>query len=176
MLGMDMSEQMGFEIRKGWEPFKDFLGAIVEAVVEIKDSIARRMGNQDVGVGGDSGIVAALAVGDAIAHEHRNTIELQAINLNSGVAQVMDILVKSVDVGSIEAIIMVAADENFVFVWQVAEPIEGINGFLLGSNHTKVSGMYHHIGLGQIPESAMATVGIGYVQYLHRHSVCKDNY
>lgn len=81
----------------------------------------------------------------------------------------MHIVVKSLDVGSIEAIIMVAADENFVFVWQVAEPIKEINGILLGSNHTKVSGMYHHISLGQIPKPAMTTVGIGYVQYLHRH-------
>ena len=166
---MDMSEQMGFEIRKGWEPFKDFLGAIVDAVVEIKDSIARRMGDQDVGVGGDSGIVAALAVGDAIAHEHRNTIELQAINLNSGVAQVMHIVVKSIDIGSIQTVIVVPADEYLMAIRQIAEPIEEINGFLLGSNHTKVSGMYHHIGIGQIPKPMMVAVCIGYVQYLHRH-------
>lgn len=86
MLGMDMSEQMGFEIMERGKPFKDFLGAIVDAVVEIKDSIGRRMGDQDVGVGGDSDIVAALAVGYAIAHEHGDAVELQAINLNSGVA------------------------------------------------------------------------------------------
>ena len=86
MLGMDMSEKMGFEIRKGWKPFKDFLRPIVDAVIEIKDSIGRRMGDQDVGVGGDSDIVAALAVGYAIAHEHGDAVELQAINLNSGVA------------------------------------------------------------------------------------------
>lgn len=45
---------------------------------------------------------------------------------------------------------MIAADENFVFVWQVAEPVEEINGFLLGPDHTEVAGMDHHIGLGQI--------------------------
>lgn len=88
----------------------------------------------------------------------------------------MDILVKSIDIGSIQTIIVVPADEYLMAIRQIAEPIEEINGFLLGSNHTKVSGMYHHIGLGQIPESAMATVGIGYVQYIHRHFVCKDNY
>ena len=49
----------------------------------------------------DTGIVAALAVGYAIAHKHRDTIVFQSSNLNSGIAQVMDILVKAVDVGSI---------------------------------------------------------------------------
>lgn len=63
----------------------------------------------------------------------------------------MHIEVKPVDIGSIEAIIMIATDENFVFVWQVAKPVEEINGFLLGSNHTEVAGMYHDIGLWQIP-------------------------
>jgi hypothetical protein len=35
----------------------------------------------------------------------------------------MYIVVEPVDVGSIEAIVMVAADEYFVFVWQVTEPV-----------------------------------------------------
>ena len=63
----------------------------------------------------------------------------------------MYIVRESVNVGSIEAIVMVATDENFVFVWQIAKPVEEINGFLLGSNHTEVAGMYHDIGLWQIP-------------------------
>lgn len=86
MLRMYMSEQMGFEIRKGWEPFEDFLRAIVDAVVEVKDAVSGRMGYQDVDVGWDSGIIAALAVGDAIAHEHRDSIEFQSINFDAGVA------------------------------------------------------------------------------------------
>ena len=86
MFGMDMSEQMGFEIMERGKSFKDFLGTIVDAVVELKNSIGRRMGDQDVGVGGDSDIIVALAVSYAIAHEHGDALELQAINLNSGVA------------------------------------------------------------------------------------------
>ena len=62
---------------------------------------------------------------------------------------------------------MVAADEYFVFIWQVAEPVEEINGFLLGSDHTEVTGMYHHIGLGQIPEAMVAVMRIGKVEYFH---------
>lgn len=132
MLGVDMSEKMCFEIKKRWKPFKDFLRTIVDAIIEIKDSIGRRMGNQNVGIFRDTCIVATLAVRYAIAHEHRDSIEFQSVNLNAGVAQVMHIVIETVYVGAIETIIVVAADENFVFVWQVAEPVEKINGFLLG--------------------------------------------
>lgn len=86
MLGMDMSEEMGFEIRKGWKSFKYFLRAIVDTVIEIKDSIGRRMGEQNVGIFRNTCIVAALAVGDAIAHEHRDSIEFQSVDLDAGVA------------------------------------------------------------------------------------------
>lgn len=55
MLGMDMSEKMGFEIVKGPDPFEYFLRAIVDAVVEIKDSVGRRMGDQNFGICGGCG-------------------------------------------------------------------------------------------------------------------------
>ena len=126
------------------------------------------MSYQYVGVGGDSGIVAALAVGDAIAHKHRNAVELNAIYFDTGVAEIMHIVVKAVDVSSIEAVIMIAADENLVFVWQVAKPVEEIDGFLLGTNHAEVTGMHHHIGFGQIPKSAVAAVRIREVEYFHK--------
>ena len=42
---------------------------------------------------------------------------------------------------------MVATDKDFVAVGQVTKPIEKIKGFLFGSNHAEVAGMYHHIGL-----------------------------
>lgn len=79
----------------------------------------------------------------------------------------MHIVVKPVDIGSIEAIIMVTTDENFVFVWQVAKPVEEINGFLLGPHHTEVAGMHHHIGLGQIPKPMMAVVRVRQMKYFH---------
>lgn len=79
----------------------------------------------------------------------------------------MHIVVEPVDVGSIEAIVMIAADEYFVSVWQVTKPVEKINGFLFCPYHTKVTGMYHHIGLGQIPEAMVAVMRIGKVEYFH---------
>ena len=60
----------------------------------------------------------------------------------------MYIVRESVNVGSIEAIVMVATDKDFVFVWQVTKPVEEIKGFLFGPDHTEITGMYYHISLG----------------------------
>lgn len=79
----------------------------------------------------------------------------------------MHIVVEPVDVGSIEAIVMIAADEYFVFIWQVTKPVEKTNGFLFCPYHTEVTGMYDHIGLGQIPEPMVAVVSIREVEYFH---------
>lgn len=62
---------------------------------------------------------------------------------------------------------MVAADENLLAIWQIAEPVEEINGFLLGPDHTEIAGMYHHIGLRQIPKPMMAAMSIREMEYLH---------
>lgn len=51
----------------------------------------------------------------------------------------MYIVRESVNVGSIEAIVMVATDKDFVFVWQVTKPVEEIKGFLFGSYHAEVT-------------------------------------
>ena len=51
----------------------------------------------------------------------------------------MHIIVKTVDIGSIEAIVMVATDKDFVFVWQVTKPVEEIKGFLFGPYNAEVT-------------------------------------
>ena len=81
----------------------------------------------------------ALAVSYAVTHKHRNTIELHTFNLNSGVAEIMDVTVQSVNAGSIETVVMVATDKDFVAVGQVTKPIEKIKGFLFGSYHAEVT-------------------------------------
>lgn len=63
----------------------------------------------------------------------------------------MNVVVKTVDVGTIQAVVVVAADENLVAIGQIAEPVEKVNRFLLATDHAEIAGMYHHIGLGQIP-------------------------
>lgn len=72
----------------------------------------------------------------------------------------MDVVVKPVDVSSIEAIVVVAADENFVHVRQVTEPIHEVERFFFCAHHAEVAGMYYNISLGQIPKPPVAAVSI----------------
>ena len=62
----------------------------------------------------------------------------------------MHIRVKPIDIGPIKTVIVVATDEYLVGIWQVAEPVEEVEGFLLGSGHGEVAGMNHDIGFGKV--------------------------
>ena len=112
-------------------------------------------------------IVAALAIGYAITHEHRNPVESQTLNLYAGIAEIMHIVVKTVDIGSIQAVIVVAADENLVAIRQIAEPAEKVNRFLLATDQSEVAGIKHYISLGQIPHPPVASMSIRKMQNFH---------
>ena len=75
----------------------------------------------------------------------------------------MDVVRKAVNVCAIEIIIMVATDENLMPVWQIAKPVEEIQGFLFGANHAEIAGMDYYVGLGQVPKAMMTIVGVGKV-------------
>ena len=87
----------------------------------------------------------------------------------------MHIIVEAVDVGSIETIIMIATDEDFVLIGQVAEPVHEVDRFFFGAHHAKVSGMNRHIGLGQLSKPMMAVMSIREMKYFHIIFVCKEN-
>lgn len=57
------------------------------------------MSNEYVDVGRYA--VVAMTAEDCIAHKHRHAIEFYSVNLNRGVREIMHIVVKSVDIGSI---------------------------------------------------------------------------
>lgn len=118
------------------------------------------MRNQDVGIIRDSGIVAALSVGDAIAHKHRNTVELIAIYFDAGVAEIVYVGIESVDVGTVKAVVMISADEYLVAIWKVAKPVHEVYGLGFTPGHREVSRVYNDIGLWHIPKPAVATVRI----------------
>lgn len=126
------------------------------------------MSYQYVGVGGDSGIVAALAVGDAIAHKHRNAVELNAIYFDTGVAEIMYVGIESVDFGTIKAFVVIAANEYLVAIRKVAQPVHEVDCLGFTSVHGKIARMYHYIGFGQIPKSAVAAMRIREVEYFHK--------
>lgn len=69
------------------------------------------MCNENIRIIGNVCIMLGLAVSNAVAHEHRNAIEFHFVNLNSRIAYVMDIAVKSVNSSTVKAIVVVAANE-----------------------------------------------------------------
>lgn len=79
----------------------------------------------------------------------------------------MHIVVKAVDVGSVEAIVMVATNKDFVAIWYVAEPIEKVNRLLFATDHAKITGVYHYISFRQIPQPVVATVSIRQMKDFH---------
>lgn len=146
---------------------KKLLRAVIDIVVKIKDAERRRVGDENVRIIRDIGIMLGLAAGYAVAHEHRNAIKFNSVNYYAGIAQVMDIAVKSVNICPIKAFVVVAANEYLLRVWEVAEPVQEIQCFLLAAVHCKIAGMHHDIGLGQIAQPPVATMRVGNVQYFH---------
>ena len=107
------------------------------------------MCNENVGICRDIGIVTTLTVGNA-THKHWHAVEFNTVNLNSGVAEIMNIVVKTVDFCSIKTIVVVTADEYFVAIRNVAEPVHKVDCLGFASVQGKVTGMYQNISIGQI--------------------------
>ena len=166
MLGVDMPEKMqpGTDNRN---TAKKFFRAVIDIVVKIKDAQWRRVGNENVRTVGDICIMLGLAAGYAVAHEHRNAIKFNSVNYYAGIAQVMHVIVESVNLGTIKAFVVVAADEYLLQIRKVAEPVQEIQCFLLAAVHCKIAGMHHDIGLGQIAQPPVAAVRVGNMQYFH---------
>lgn len=166
MLRVYMSEKMqpGTYCRNA---AKKLLRAVIDIVVKVEDAQWWRVCNENVRIVGDICIMFGLAAGYAVAHEHRNTIKFNSVNYYAGIAQVMDIAVKSVDGGTVKTVIVVAADEYLLQIRKVAEPVQEIQCFLLAAVHCKIAGMHHDIGLGQIAQPPVAAVRVGNMQYFH---------
>ena len=90
MLRMYMSEKMqpGLDCCYAAEKF---FRTVMDIVVKVKDAERRRVGNENVRIIRDICIMSGLAVSNAVTHEHRNTIEFQAFDFYTGIAQVMHI-------------------------------------------------------------------------------------
>ena len=144
---VDMAEEVQLELDLR-HSLKQFLGTVMDIVVKVKNAIWRGMGYQDIDIRRDVGIIARLSVSDAIAHEHWDAIELHSIDGHAGVAEIMDVLIESVNLVSVKTFIMVAADKYLMHVRQVAKPVQEVQSLLLGADHAEVAGMHHHIGLG----------------------------
>lgn len=72
------------------------------------------MGDKHINVIGNISIVLCLMPGDAVVHKHRYAIDLHVVNCHVGIAEVMHIFIQTANIGTKEAIVVVAADEDFV--------------------------------------------------------------
>ncbi len=79
----------------------------------------------------------------------------------------MHVVVKAVDVGPVEAIVMVATNKDFVAIWYVAEPIKKVNRLLFATDHAEITGVYHYISFRQIPQPMVATMSIRQMKDFH---------
>ena len=125
MLRMYMSEKMqsGVDCRYA---SKEFFRTVMDIVVKVEDAERRCVGDENIRTIGNICIMFGLAVSNAVAHEHWNAIELHTAYLHSGIAQVMHIAVESVDGGTVQAIVVVAANKYLVLIRKVAEPVHKI--------------------------------------------------
>ena len=55
---------------------------------------------------------------------------------------------------------MISADEYLMAIGKISKPVEKIQRFALISNHAEVAGVDHDVGLRQLAESVMCSVGV----------------
>ena len=125
MLGVYMPEKMQPR-SDNRNTAKEFFRAVIDIVIKVEDAERWRMGNENVSIIEDICIMFGLAVSNAVTHEHRNAIEFQAFDFYTGIAQVMHIAIKPVNGGTIQAFIVVAANEYLLRIRKVAEPVHEI--------------------------------------------------
>ena len=125
MLGVYMPEKMQPR-SDNRNTAKEFFRAVIDIVIKVEDAERWRMGNENVSIIEDICIMFGLAVSNAVTHEHRNAIEFQAFDFYTGITQVMHIAIKPVNGGTIQAFIVVAANEYLLRIRKVAEPVHEI--------------------------------------------------
>lgn len=163
---MDMSEKIQPR-SDNRNTAKKFFRAVIDIVVKVKDAERRRVGNENVRIIRDICIMSGLAVSNAVTHEHRNTIEFQAFDFYTGIAQVMHIAIKPVNGGTVKTVIVVAANEYLLRTRKVAEPVHEIQRFLLAAVHGKVARMHNDVSLWQIVQPSVTAMRVGNMQYFH---------
>ena len=153
MLRMYMSEKMqpGLDCCYAAEKF---FRTVMDIVVKVEDAERRCVGDENIRVFRNICIMLGLAVRDAVAHEHWDTIEFHTVNFHSGIAQVMDIT------GTVKTVIVVAANEYLLRTRKVAEPVHEIQRFLLAAVHGKVARMHNDVSLWQIVQPSVTAMRV----------------
>ena len=89
------------------------------------------MGDKNIRVIRNGGVELLLSSAHAVLHEHRHSPELQPIYLHPASAEVMDVVVKSVQMSTVKAGVVVARDQHLVPVWEITEPLKKIRSISL---------------------------------------------
>lgn len=76
----------------------------------------------------------------------------------------MDIVVKSVQMSTVKAGVVVARDQHLVPVWEDTEPLEEIKCSCLGSRYREITAVHEDIRLREVPQAAVYPVGIGQIK------------
>ena len=92
------------------DPAEQLPGAVEDTSVPVEDAVRRRMGDKNIRVIRNGGVELLLNSVHAVLHKHRHTPELQPIYLHPASAEVMDVIVKSVQMSSVKAGVVVARD------------------------------------------------------------------
>ena len=81
----------------------------------------------------------------------------------------MDVVIKAVQMGTVKTGVVVAGDQHLVPVWKVADPLQKIKRLCLGSRHREITAVHEDVRLREVPQAAVDTVGVGYVQKFQVH-------
>ena len=95
-----------------------------------------------------------------ILEKHRHAIELDAIYQDSGIAQVVAVLVQPLQSRAPKAEVVVAGYEDLVPVRQTAEPFHKVQRLPLGPHHREVPRMHDHIALRQPSQQPVHVVSV----------------
>lgn len=141
--------------------------AVVDLIRKVKNIIGRLMGDKNVRVRRYIHKIILRTPVNRILEEHRHAVEFDPINLDSGITEIVAILVKPLKPRSPKTKVVIAGDEDLVPVGQIAEPFHKVQRLRLGPRHREVPGMHDHIPLWQIRQLPVHVVGVRYVNYSH---------
>ena len=143
--------------------YKQLIGAIVNVVIKVQNAQRRTMGNQHICISRNIRNMFTLPVCNAISHAHGYAVNLPTVEGNAVRTKIVAIGIKPFDVCILEAVIMIAGDDNFMCIRQVTEPVKKIYSFANFTTESKVTGMNNHVSFGKVFQPPVLTVSVGYV-------------
>ena len=77
------------------------------------------MGNQYIDISRDIRNMLTLTVCNAIGHEHGDAVKLHTVNSDAACSEIVTVVIQTIDIGIIQAIVVVAGNEYLMGIRQV---------------------------------------------------------